>query len=191
MFSTGLLSLRDAGSLNGNRGCPDGSEFERANEMKVMGCLLLIYLAAVARAMQGEMLSVVDFSAVAVVVAVRWCPPGVAASLAFVAGLLVDGFGAGPIGAQAAANVAAVAVLIRRGTPPQSWSPGRWMSAILLLVAANTAVMVLSQLGPFISGTDWERLAVSQSATALITAAFVGIIVRSGRLLWGVPCATR
>jgi hypothetical protein len=159
--------------------------------MKAIGCLLLIYLAAVARATQGEMLSIVDLSAVAVVFAARWSSPGVAAFLAFVAGLLLDGIGSGPIGAQAAANVAAIAVLLRGGTPQQSWSLGRWMTAILLLVVANTTVIVLSQLGPLVRGTDWERLAVSQSATALVTAACVGILVCGGRLLWGAPCATR
>lgn len=159
--------------------------------MKLLGCFLVIYLATVAQAMQGEMLGIVDLLIVSIVFAVRWCSPPVAAILAFLAGLLADGVSSGPIGAHAAANVAAVTVVTRWGPAQECWSLGRWITAILCLVGANTAVLMLTQLGPLFRGNDWERMLISQSATALATAVVVVLLVCSGRLLSGGPCATR
>lgn len=159
--------------------------------MGIAGCLLLIYLAAVVRVMSGEMLGIVDLSAVAMAVAVRRCFPGLAASLAFLAGLLADGLSAGPMGAQAAANVAAVAVLMRCGYAPQPWSPGGWIAAVFCLIAANTAATALAQVGPLFRENGWQQLLISQSAAALATAALVGAIVLGGRMLYGASCATR
>lgn len=159
--------------------------------MKLIGCFLLIYLAVVARATQGEMLGIVDLLAVSVVVVLRWSTPSTAAILAFVAGLLADGMSTGTLGAHAAANVAVTAVLIRWGFSSKPWSLGRWITAILCLVGSNTLVMALSRSLPLMSGPDWERWAVSQSMTALATAVLIVVFVCCGRLLFGVPCETR
>lgn len=133
----------------------------------------------------------VDLLIVSLVFAVRWCSPPVAAILAFLAGLSADGMTSGPIGAHAAANVAAVTVVTRWGPAQECWSMGRWITAILCLVGSNTAVLMLTQLGPLFRGHDCVRMLILQSATALATAAVVVLLVGGGRLLSGGPCATR
>lgn len=159
--------------------------------MRMAGCVVLIYLAAVIRMMGGEGMGVVDLSAVAVVVAARWCSPGRAAMLAFLTGLIADGLGAGPLGTNAAAAVSVAALLSRFGFAAENWPASRWICAILLSVSVNAAAAATLQLVRQGCGEDLLRRLGSQSMTAVATALVIGVIVWGWRFLSGAPCATR
>lgn len=158
--------------------------------MRTVSLFLLMYLAAVSQVMVRDEIWAVNFSAVVVVLAVKWFSPAKAASLAFVMGLLLDGLGSGPLGAQAATLVVLAAMLSRWGFAAEQWSVWRWMWAVFLTSWSSAAICAAIELVPDQRWEIWERALLAQSLSAGVTAVAVGMVVGSWRQLTGTPCTT-
>ena len=152
------------------------------------GFAVFLYLALVSVMTGGGGPVTLMLPAPAVVMAVRWWTPGLAAAWMCGFGLLYDAIGTGPIGLRAAVYVLLTAVLPRCGFDPAQATPGRWVRAVMLTAVCDgliTSVLAAPSPGDWLpTGPDLLPFAVS----SLVTALSAGLIVLGWNRVTGTPC---
>jgi hypothetical protein len=141
-------------------------------------CAFLSYIACVAQVMgvaqEGIGLSI---SAIVMVIVIRWFSPPVAAVWALFLGLLLDGLGTGPLGAQASALIVLTALLPRIGFAEGQTSAWRWGWAAFLIAWWQGMLVPGIELIPRQNWPAFEDEFVHGTAVAALTGCLMTVCI--------------
>lgn len=151
-------------------------------------CLAVAYLALTAH-QSGAAAMALHLPAIAVVIATRWLPPGLAAVWAFGIGLCLDAFGRGPLGVHAAVLVAVAWLLSPMLRDGERRTTFRSIGAVALIVFVDGLASMSPQL--VANREAWPAFGIELAKMLGVTAAVAGILALLGRRIFGAPCTTR
>lgn len=151
-------------------------------------CLAVAYLALTAH-QSGAAAMAVHLPAIAVVIAARWLPPGLAAACAFGIGLCLDALGRGPLGVHAAAMVGVVWLVIPLLRDGERRTVFRAIGAVALVVLVDGLASMSPQL--LANRAAWPVFGIELAKMLGVTAAAAGILASLGQRIFGTPCTIR